>query len=259
MVYNKLWKMHDINGVDFLYTPEKNNIGVKLSGGIDSATILYTLGWMRKEGIMHPETNIVPFCGVNYTRPYQKIFGDKIVETVNKLLDINIPLPIAEYAKDANDLENTITTLQRKLKSEGTINFWYMGESKFLPNGYVNETKWKDESTPAIVDKKYKYAVLLDVNHPLNFRYNHDQDMKGRTWESPPKGDKTGSSVLPWRNMNKLHVKKVLEHFGVTNELLDVTRSCEYFIDPVTPMLDFEEHCGECYWCVERLITFDRL
>lgn len=258
MVYKKIWKNYNLNGVDFLYTPEKSRIGIKLSAGIDSATILYTLAWMRKEGIMHPESTIIPFCGVNYTRPYQKEFGDKIVNTINKLLDVDIPLPIARYAKDADDLEATISNLQKELRGD-TIDFWYMGESKFLPNGYIKGTKWENESTPAIVDDEYLYSVLLDVNHPDNHRYNHDLDMKGRTWESKDKNDKTGSSVMPWRNLNKLHVKAVLEHFGVTDDLLDVTRSCEYFIDPVTPMLDFEEHCGECYWCVERLITFDRL
>ena len=257
------WENYTIvDGIEFPYTADKCNIGIKLSGGIDSATILYTLAWLRKEGYIHPETNFIPLAGVNYHRPYQKMYGDRIVNTINQLLDTTIQLPLVSYGTILKDVETATLEIQDQLLNDGTMDIWYVGESKFLPRDYVSGTKWADAVTPD-TDRfsPVSFAVLLDVMNPDNTWAVNDDDMKTRAWEAPDNTIFNSQRIIPCANMHKKHVKQVSDHFGVTEELLNVTRSCEYNHENGTPISspEIDSHCGACYWCVERLVTYDRL
>lgn len=57
---------------------------------------------------------------------------------------------------------------------------------------------------------------------------------------------------MPFTNIDKQTIAKMYTELGITDSLFPVTRSCE----SVTLT---EGHCGECWWCEERLWGFGRL
>jgi len=53
-------------------------------------------------------------------------------------------------------------------------------------------------------------------------------------------------------NVDKKGVHEHYVRLGVLEELFPLTRSCEIHTT------DFSEHCGECWFCKERLWGFGR-
>jgi 7-cyano-7-deazaguanine synthase in queuosine biosynthesis len=56
----------------------------------------------------------------------------------------------------------------------------------------------------------------------------------------------------PFSNIDKKDIKNLYHDLGLLETLFPLTRSCE-------SLVDFEKHCGECWWCEERLWAFGKL
>ena len=56
--------------------------------------------------------------------------------------------------------------------------------------------------------------------------------------------------IDPLINVDKKGVAKIYEEEGLTDTLFPVTRSCE-------GSESLHQHCGECWWCEERMWAFD--
>ena len=67
-----------------------------------------------------------------------------------------------------------------------------------------------------------------------------------------PRSFKIGKVYVPLINLNKRDIANKYEELALTDTLFPLTTSCES-IHPVTG------HCGECWWCQERLHAFGRL
>ena len=57
---------------------------------------------------------------------------------------------------------------------------------------------------------------------------------------------------MPFRNINKKIIANMYKELGLMNTLFPITRSCE-------SLTLTEGHCGECWWCEERMWGFGRL
>lgn len=56
----------------------------------------------------------------------------------------------------------------------------------------------------------------------------------------------------PFLNVDKKHIKQLYYDLGILDSLFPITRSCESFEN-------FQSHCGNCWWCEERLWAFGKL
>lgn len=56
----------------------------------------------------------------------------------------------------------------------------------------------------------------------------------------------------PFINLDKKDIKKLYNDLNILSELFPLTRSCE-------STSEFDHHCGQCWWCEERLWAFGRL
>jgi len=63
-----------------------------------------------------------------------------------------------------------------------------------------------------------------------------------------------GYFFTPFINKNKKTIAKIYQELDLMNSLFPVTRSCE-----AIGKLEYYGHCGECWWCEERLWGFDRV
>ena len=81
-------KWYDFNGVKFPYWDQLPlKIGVKMSGGIDSATIMYILAYLKTKNLLHPQSTLHGFTAQNWNRPYQVVFINKTLELIKQKLN----------------------------------------------------------------------------------------------------------------------------------------------------------------------------
>jgi 7-cyano-7-deazaguanine synthase in queuosine biosynthesis len=64
-------------------------------------------------------------------------------------------------------------------------------------------------------------------------------------------------AITPFTNFDKKWIAAQYEELGLLETLFPLTNSCEYF-GPTGYDPGFH-HCGECWWCKERLWAFGRL
>lgn len=258
-------KWYDFNGVKFPYWDQLPlKIGVKMSGGIDSATIMYILAYLKKQNLLHPQSTLHSFTAQNWNRPYQVEFVNKALQLIKEKLDVTVKLehwvegdPYG--TQDMIDLEEAQEQVMKYAYETFKIDMNYTGRSKFLPIDFIDGTMFENEISNGCHGPPMPYKTMLNLHHPDNHRYNFDTDMQSRAWEDTPEEKVcNGNTVHPWINLNKSHVKICSDYLGVTDELIANTRSCEYFEAPEEQYLDYEKHCGDCYWCVERLVTYGK-
>ena len=66
--------------------PSIKNIGLKISGGADSAIVCYMLAKYVAEE--RPDITIHPVTAIAQTKPFQQIFADKVLRKVEHLTGI---------------------------------------------------------------------------------------------------------------------------------------------------------------------------
>lgn len=259
-------KWYNFNGVQFPYWDQLPlKIAVKMSGGIDSSTIMYILAYLKKNKLLHNKSTLHAFTAQNWNRPYQVEFINKSLQLIKNKLNIDIKLDhwIEGDPYGWNDmisLEDAQSEVMQYAYDECKIHMYYTGRSKFLPIDFIDNTEYENTISNGCFGPPIKYKTMLNLHDPQNNRYNHDTDMQSRAWENTAiEKIHQGSTVHPWINLNKSHVKVCSDYLGVTDELLANTRSCEYFEYEDKQYLDFKEHCGDCYWCVERQVTYGKL
>ena len=62
-----------------------------------------------------------------------------------------------------------------------------------------------------------------------------------------------GSIYTPFINMDKKDLALIYKEHNLLSTLFPITRSC------VTETMNFDAHCGECWWCKERIWAFGKL
>ena len=106
--------------------------------------------------------------------------------------------------------------------------------------GLINESvklSFKPQATPG--EKDQMKDVLSDLLGVNDIDRSKGLEKKPNTWR-------------PLINVDKKGVAEHYTRLGVLEELFPLTRSCEVHTT------DFSEHCGECWFCKERLWGFGR-
>ena len=208
------------NTVDYFHRfPPGQNIGLALSGGTDSALLLFLLIEMvyrRKERV-----NIYPIHGYDTARKNTQSW--QAAENVHswiesyyldawemKLLDYLKPLEIFSYEKDGDSKEKHHQPHYRYMKERYDIPFIIRGMSQGMP----------DETRPNqdIIQDKDLYEMGNDPN----------------SWV-----------VMPWSQVDKKFIYHQYKKYDIM-ELSKLTVSC---IGDPGP-------CRKCFWCRERKWAF---
>lgn len=213
---------HDLN---IAVNDNIKRIGLKISGGADSAIVGYMLSKYVAEE--KPDTIIVPITVDQEGKAFQIMFAKKIIEyykTVfgNIFADHEIgfsPIPESDNYTLVQDV------LTKKLYQTGGIQFHFAG---------------------------------ITLNPPSNAIPNHIYE---QGWKEPPDRIRTDilksiyqdNRCLPLINFDKRDVAELYDYFGIRDTLFPLTRSCEKYTD------DFSQHCDNCWFCAERKWGFGSL
>jgi len=211
----------DITNVDkFPFTEVVNRVGIRISGGADSAIVAYMLALYKRD--YRPNLTLHPITCVNNQKPYQEIFAKRVIEKITELTGVTFEEHIVE---DVNGERYTLDQkrVTDRIYANRLIDIHYMGETMNPPIGTEESENWQFNGG----GRDKTRDALGDTHTPVVI-------------------------YRPIRNLNKKGVKELYDHFGVVDSLFPLTRSCEIHT------LDFSEHCGKCWFCLERHWGFGR-
>ncbi len=202
-----------------------NRIGLKISGGADSAIVGYILSKYVVDE--RPDIVIVPITVDQEGKAFQIMFAKRIIEFYKNIFG-NIYTEHKTMVSLMPENENYVNVqeeLTKKLYAENEIVFHFAGITLNPPEGsipsFIYELGWQDPPD----------RVRTDI-----FK-NVYQDNR----------------CLPLINFDKKDVAELYNYFDVIDTLFPLTRSCEMYTD------NFSEHCDNCWFCAKRKWGFNKL
>ena len=201
-------------------------IGVSVSGGADSAILLYFLMKHHKHKIY-----IVTVAARNkYLRS-----SKKSLDVVAKIVELTENEDYEHRIRYVNEqTRDTLFDELAQLYNSGSIIKFYTGvtanppdEVTFSREHFSSLTTEDEERTPSQVRS-------INIGQAV---------------------------VTPWTNIDKKVIARMFENEGLLDKLFPLTSSCEWYENmPYTAGIDpYKDHCGKCWWCEERLWGFGRL
>lgn len=212
--------------------PQGTNVLVKLSGGADSAILLYMLAKYRHE--LNPTMRFVIATTVAQPKPFQLIFAEQVINYVNSVYPMGDYLHVTNTANNEQDYTPKQEALIDSVQDKYTM--MYSGITSNPPTSAMAE-----------------HGMLTDERVAIR---DHDAPDKYSIYEWPlAKPGYMGyyKSNRPFANHHKKATAEFYTNLGVMESLFSLTRSCE---DPTT---NFTYHCGTCWFCLERKWGFESL
>ena len=215
-----------------------STVGVWVSGGADSALMLYLLCKQIKENNLKIR---VQTCTIDHKRPYQNI-GFKVVKKVQELLDCNDIIMGPQVYNSPKDIVWTPDELKQQFKDVNRFNFTN-GNIQVL---YTGTTL----NPPVSIQEQFEYGVLKDIelirgrDVPKQINKYQVHEIDNKTIEF--------IEIRPFLETDKQAIAQLYKEHNLMDNLFPLTRSCED-LNTVTG------HCGHCWWCEERLWGFNTL
>jgi len=206
-----------------------NKIGIKLSGGADSAIVLYMLAKyiMEERGPENIELHVITCNSVE--KMFQVHHAKKVMNKVSELTGITYTKH--HTAEVSAETDESYIGGQREL-----MNLLYMtGVIECNLNG-VTAIPHPDD--------------CHEMNEGLVGQIIDERVRNGNI-----KPHMSGKAFRPLINVDKRGVAELYQSLGVEEELYPITRSCEGNRDTN----NIEHQCGECWPCRERKWAFGYL
>ena len=221
-------------------------VGIMVSGGVDSAILLYYL--------MKYSLNTIHIYTTGSNKKFRRnsIIAPRVVEKCIQLTGNNNVVHHIHYDESATD--NSMCIAPQKDIDNSLINIVYDGTTMNPP-----------------------YDIAINLVATVS-KTNSDGTVSQHTVSPDMSRSDTGDNVMwynddkfymPWANTNKKGIAKMYKnawkwghHYSsidktLVESLLPVTRSCEWdptcdYYDVIGAVDPYLEHCGECWWCKER-------
>lgn len=205
-------------------------VGIGISGGADSAILLYIL----MANITHP-IHIYNMWSSSRKFSFAKAV-DSVIETCSKLTgNTNYVVHKVQVEPDESN-EFYFNMLTTALDSK-EVDMMYMGVTNFPPKEVYlqfeqQQQEWHNNfRSDEITHPLYGLTISGELDKPLR--------LDERTY-------------VPFRNLNKKDIARIYKALDLESRLLPVTRSCEDDDHR-------ESHCGKCWWCQERIWAFGHI
>lgn len=194
------------------------NVGIKVSGGADSAILLYSLVQYNK--LSNNYWNLIPMSYINDKKPYTEIWAPRVVSKVSELTGYKFTSHIISSVNGDNFIEEQ-QTKHDSFFTDGIIDVSFYGET-MNPPPEVGET---NNNCRAI-----------------------ERDVQASTRRST-------YSFRPFRNINKKDIADIYTYFDV-HQLFEHTRSCELVTTDRIQLLEHCGNCWWCHerkWAFGKL------
>lgn len=210
------------------YPSDARNVGIKMSGGADTGLLFYYTAKHISENNL--KQTLHPFTIVEASAPFQLLFSRAIIDyTLHRFPQLDVSDHLVHHF--SGDGPDKIPAMQ-----------------KFVIEHF-------NARTIDVILSGITAAPKCDDFAEQTKNYNPPSDARGTTVEPVRWIGTNGDNrnyFFPMINHDKRDVASEYERLGIL-DLYERTRSC------VLPATDFSKHCGECWWCAERLWAFGKL
>ena len=193
-------------------------VGLKISGGTDSAIVAYMLAKYVSEE--RKDITIIPITVNHEGKAYQEQFAKSIIKHLTDVFGNIFSEHHIEHCPEASRYDSTQKRLVQSLYISKKIQCHYVGINQNPPSEVIDH--WK-----------FGPADNRDIGNELRPTVSH-------------------KSFRPLINIDKKGVAELYNTLGVMETLFPLTRSCEEYTD------DFSKHCSTCWFCKERHWGFGR-
>jgi len=247
--------------IEFNLPPHRKQVIIKMSGGADSAILAYCLALYKKEERPDLKLYVVTLNSVaprNYHVKNAKRVMDKITELTGVEFERHYTKDLVEPGFDdttlsteewrkASPYTRTSAEMVKELKKEIQID----NDPKNRPLHYSGITKNPPTSLSMFYEDWYASNGIKGnwiTERDANTIREEGSEENNEYWRQP------------FTNIDKRAVYQLYAINNVVDDLFPLTRSCESDAKG-QQILDGgpEEHCGKCWWCLERQWAFGRL
>jgi 7-cyano-7-deazaguanine synthase in queuosine biosynthesis len=219
-----------------------NKIGLRISGGADSAILLQLLCETIRAERIPGESYIQPLTVNMDVKPWNPVHVKKVLEfTRNKYSDIDIrPLIEVPCTKE------TYVTSQAWVEKTEEYKGWFeiiFGGVTANPLESDVDWGWDPIENRSIWEKRDR-ARDQDADKTNEFYFQQGKT-RHFTWKS-----------YPFTYHDKKKIAELYDLLNVRNTLFPLTRSCE---GGPSSTDNFQKQCGKCWWCKERIYGFGSL
>lgn len=204
--------------IDFYDAP----VAISVSGGIDSALLLYFLMKYSKNHIY------ITTCSNRSRHNRNARAAIDVVSVMSEVTGFNNFTHLIDYTGSSlgnitctESYKDIVGRALKKLHTESKIFFSYTGNTA---------------NPPQEVMSKFVYECGTEFDRDPNTIRDIYEDI----------------AIRPWTNINKRKIAEIAKNEGLTDILLRVSNSCE------TDKNMKEGHCEQCWWCQERYWAFGR-
>ncbi|CAB5221591.1 hypothetical protein UFOVP247_207 [uncultured Caudovirales phage] len=209
---------------DVVIDPIGTRVGIKISGGADSAILSYLLGLYKRDV---RDIKLIPITVISSIKPWQDVYAKAVIRFIEENLGIQFePHVIPEEHADPSDYEELQRRTTRRLYKEGLIDCHFNG---------VN--------------------LNPDIDLDPAGRFNRNKDRDPEVERKSEVYGKHGDNFTPFANINKKGIAELYQRYDLMDSLFPITKSCE---NRASRYLDIHCEIG-CWWCLERMWGFGRV
>lgn len=227
----------------------KENVIVRLSGGADSALLLWLIcgTW---EYSKKPLT-VWPVTVIHGVRNWQSYHAQQVYDFIQEHWpNVNFMPHKAWLCEDpggdpGNKNKNNYVDFQERLIDETVEK---IGEMTQVFNGVT-------ANPPELIGQKYWGSSNVFGENVWECREKHrDWDLRHDRKEVDWDEKRNIIHCNPFIKFHKGHIAQLYKELNLVDTLLSLTRSCEGW-DYMTD--GFTQECGECWWCMEKDWAFN--
>lgn len=219
-------------------------IGLWLSGGVDSSLLLYMLCKSIKDS--GRQIRVQPFT-IRRPKPYNPLHAVPVVQKVKELLDFDLMNDHIVYYHNIDTDESRNYCNGRLFGDSNLVNF--RDRIQLLYSGLT-------KNPPKEVQMTFNLGISKE-----EFERGEEEVLKRDPVHHGV--DKAGVEhylITPIKDLNKKDLADLYTELGIMETLFPLTRSCEAvrWKENGEPDHPNYGHCGECWWCDERMWGFGR-
>ena len=228
--------------LEFSLPEHMTDVGIRISGGLDSAIILYILCIYITE--TNRDIKILPMTTNDWTKPYQVKWATRVLNWIqNQFPNVNF------YEHKTYQLKENEDYIQGQIDHKLRV----LKEFEQLNNKKIDVTlHGQNLAPPKEVTDKF---VNSKGHHMAGPNSKDGRNAKQDAWVPEKK------LYRPLINLDKQGIAEIYKYYKLTETLFNKTRSCEYLEpDMVERTNNYNSHCEtDCWWCAEREWGFGKI